>query len=101
MEQATALERRNIVNGETSDACLDHALRQCLAGFLNDSALLTYPADGARRCSKSATSFFRSFNLFCTPLTPRTDRATLPAREICQLSGTDPVSVTTPRCALM
>jgi hypothetical protein len=62
--------------------------------------LLTYPNNGARPCSTAATCFFRSVNRFDTPLTPRTDRAALPAREICQLSGTDPVSVTTPRCAL-
>ncbi len=48
-----------------------------------------------------AASLFRSVNLFVTDVTPSTDLAALPAREICQLSGTDPVSVTTPWLALM
>ena len=55
----------------------------------------------ARRHSLAAASPFFSVNLFVTAVTPSTDLAALPAREICQLSGTDPVSVTTPRLTLM
>ncbi|MBB5510198.1 hypothetical protein HDG35_006494 [Paraburkholderia sp. JPY681] len=65
------------------------------------SSIATYPADAAGRCSMVASSLSRTVNLFLTDLTPSTDLAALAAREICQLSGTVPVSVTTPRLDLM
>ncbi len=68
----------------------------------NDGASL--PSDAARHGLNSLDNRYRfllTVNLFDTDLTPSTDLAAIPAREICQLSGTVPVSVTTPKRTLM
>ncbi len=65
----------------------------------NDGSSL--PTDAARHGRITRYRLFRRVNLFDTDLTPSTDLAAIPAREICQLSGTVPVSVTTPKRTLM
>lgn len=50
----------------------------------------------ARHYSLAAASPFRAVNRFVTAFTPSTGLAALAAREICQVCGTVPESVTTP-----